>query len=105
MSSKQARYQKTDKGKATQRRHQQTEKGKATSRKGQRKWANANRHKTRAHGAVATALKRGDLVRPNVCEHCGDHQFTEASHTDYEKQLEVEWLCRPCHMRKDGSAR
>ena len=85
-----------------QRRYQKTEDGRATNRKAQVKWAHANRHKTRAHSAVQRAVKRGDLIRPNVCEHCGAEQFTEASHTDYNKPLDVEWLCRPCHMKKDG---
>ena len=48
------------------------------------------------------AVNRGDLVRPNVCEWCGDKVFTEASHTDYGRPLDVEWLCMECHKYKDG---
>ena len=61
-----------------------------------------NPKKYRAHYMVNNAIRGGRLHRPNVCEHCGAEQFTEASHTDYDKPLDVEWLCRPCHRRKDS---
>jgi len=75
--------------------------GKTTRNKQHKKWRDANQHKILAHRAVAKAIKSGDLVRPNVCEHCSGHIFTEASHTDYSQQLDVEWLCHRCHMVKD----
>ena len=48
-----------------------------------------------AHVAVGNAIKYGALVRL-PCEVCGDK--AEAHHDDYEKPLDVRWLCRKHHM-------
>lgn len=53
--------------------------------------------KIRAHVAVRRALKRGDLTRPNKCSRCGNVGDIEGHHRDYDKPLDVEWLCIPCH--------
>jgi hypothetical protein len=57
--------------------------------------------KVRARRAVQQAISRGVLTRPGNCEHCGKHCRPEASHDDYAKPLEVEWLCKRCHIEKD----
>lgn len=44
---------------------------------------------------VAEALKSGKLIR-QPCEICGDSP-AQAHHDDYNKPLEVRWLCRKCH--------
>jgi hypothetical protein len=44
------------------------------------------------------ALKRG-IIQRLPCQVCGNEK-TEAHHLDYNKPLEVEWLCRPCHLLK-----
>ena len=72
------------------------------NRRANTKYEAANPEKKKAHGAIKRAIARGELERPSLCEHCGDAQFVEASHTDYSKPLDVEWLCRPCHRMKDG---
>jgi len=62
------------------------------------------RHRTgagKAHSAVRNAIRRGDLVRPDTCSECGAVGKIEASHDDYARPLDVEWLCRRCHSRKD----
>lgn len=43
------------------------------------------------------AQSRGKL-RPEPCRRCGAEP-AEKHHPDYEKPLEVEWLCRSCHRR------
>jgi hypothetical protein len=50
--------------------------------------------KYRAQSAVAQALKRGELMRGQCA--CGADGI-EAHHPDYDKPLEVEWLCPRCH--------
>lgn len=40
--------------------------------------------------------KRGKLAKI-PCEKCGSPR-SQMHHHDYDKPLEVEWLCRPCHM-------
>jgi hypothetical protein len=67
----------------------------------QRAWAKRNREKSAAHCKVYRAIRSGKLVRPDQCERCEKQCKPEASHDDYAKPLEVEWLCRPCHARKD----
>lgn len=59
----------------------------------------------RAHDITEKALERGVLVRPDTCETCGQSPppFSDgrtaihAHHCDYNKPLEVMWLCQPCH--------
>jgi hypothetical protein len=53
--------------------------------------------KERARKAVHHALLRGELIRPDCCELCGKQVFVEAHHDDYNKPLEVRWLCKQCH--------
>ena len=49
-----------------------------------------------AHNAVKVALRRGDLVK-GPCEQCGTTSKVEAHHDDYNKPLEVRWLCFSHH--------
>jgi hypothetical protein len=52
--------------------------------------------------AVQSALRSGELVRPNNCERCGKRCKPIAHHNSYEpeKWLDVEWLCRSCHGKE-----
>ena len=54
--------------------------------------------KRAARNAVSNALRDGRLEKPERCERCGstDHQI-EGHHADYDRLLDVEWLCTPCH--------
>lgn len=63
---------------------------------------------SRAGEAVARAIKDGRLTR-QPCETCGrepewlkvgpwaGHQVVIAHHDDYDRPLDVRWLCRRCH--------
>ena len=61
-----------------------------------------------AYRKVRTALKQGVLVRPEHCQRCGsegvkssDGRSTiHAHHHDYNKPLDVEWICASCHMKE-----
>lgn len=61
----------------------------------QAKWRKNNPKATWAHQCLRSALKRG-LVVQGVCEVCGDPN-TEAHHDDYDRPMEVRWLCRRDH--------
>lgn len=41
-------------------------------------------------------LKGGKIIR-KPCEKCGDPK-AEMHHEDYNKPLDVNWLCRKCHL-------
>lgn len=41
-------------------------------------------------------VRRGTLV-PKSCDNCGDPK-AEMHHEDYSKPLDVNWLCRKCHL-------
>lgn len=64
-------------------------------RESRARWCAANKHKRRAHSAVANALRQGRLKR-GPCETCGAMP-TEAHHDDYSRPLDVKWFCRLHH--------
>ena len=66
--------------------------------------AEGNSKKRRVQQLVSNAIKKGVLVNPKRCEFC-DSESTfkdgragvQAHHCDYNKPLEVMWLCQKCH--------
>ena len=57
-----------------------------------------------ARQAVQKALKSGRLFKPNKCEECKkifSKDSIQGHHEDYDKPLEVRWLCRKCHREED----
>ena len=63
-----------------------------------RAWRAEDSRRSVAHYAVAQAIRSGLLVRM-PCIRCGKEK-TEAHHEDYDKPLEVMWLCTPCHKQR-----
>lgn len=58
-------------------------------------WQNKNAIKRAAHIITGNAISRGDLLK-QPCEVCGKKKV-DAHHDDYEKPLEVRWLCKKHH--------
>jgi len=52
-----------------------------------------------AYNKVYRAKKSGKLEPPIFCERCGEPTQLQAHHSDYNKPLEVEWLCPKCHRK------
>lgn len=67
----------------------------------QNRWRSQTPGMGRAHGIVATAIRRGQLIRPDECEECGKVGRITAAHFDYSAPLNVRWLCRRCHALWD----
>jgi hypothetical protein len=63
-----------------------------------RSWRAEDKRRQTAHTAVAKAIRNGVLTRM-PCERCGAVK-SEGHHEDYDKPLDVMWLCRPCHKQR-----
>ena len=62
----------------------------------QAKWQAANPKARWAHIATQSGLKRG-LIKRQPCEECGAEP-TDAHHDDYDRLLQIRWMCRRCHV-------
>lgn len=61
----------------------------------------------KAHGKIKWAVVSGRIVKPKRCQRCGainrkcadGRSSLQAHHGDYQKPLDVIWLCPSCHRR------
>jgi hypothetical protein len=63
-----------------------------------RAWRMEDYRRNVAHNSVARAIRSGSLLRQPCCR-CGEVKSI-AHHEDYDKPLEVMWLCQPCHKQR-----
>lgn len=56
-----------------------------------------NRGKHRAREAIAYAVLIGELIKPDACQECHTVGLVHGHHCDYNKPLDVMWLCPTCH--------
>ena len=57
------------------------------------------RHKARR--ALRQAIVSGKIHKPEGCERCGVLGRIEGHHfMGYDKPLDVQWLCAPCHRKE-----
>lgn len=68
----------------------------------QRRSRERNRKKYVARRRVSQAVRSGVLV-PRPCENCGS-VLVQAHHSDYDKPIQVSWLCFSCHLAEHGKA-
>lgn len=61
-------------------------------------WRAEDSRRVVAHNAVSKAIKKGLLIRM-PCVRCGEAKSL-AHHEDYDKPLDVMWLCQPCHKQR-----
>jgi hypothetical protein len=67
----------------------------------QRRWKESNPLKCKAHGLLNKAVLRGEIIKLDKCEWCDNpHEHIHGHHEDYEKPLEVIWLCPICHHNR-----
>lgn len=60
--------------------------------------------KDRARSNLRYAVKIGTIIKPDTCQNCGiklPAVKIHGHHHDYSKQLDVAWLCQPCHALAD----
>jgi len=63
-----------------------------------RRWRSEDKRRQVAHNAVSRAIKKGLLVKES-CKRCNEEK-SEAHHEDYDKPLDVVWLCSKCHKQR-----
>ncbi len=109
------RFQDDPKVKARHKRYQATTAGQESMRKAREKWAEnngdvikaahqkwllENPEKRAAHIAVGNAVRDGKLFKPDSCDDCEMPGRLDGHHEDYSKPLDVDWLCRKCHLAR-----
>lgn len=63
-------------------------------------WQKKNPDKVRATKIVANAIRTGVLKKPKKCSLCPrKNTRIHGHHEDYNKPLEVDWVCASCHKR------
>lgn len=61
-------------------------------------WRAEDKNRQKAHNMVSRAIKNGKLIKQPCCR-CNNLKSL-AHHEDYEKPLDVMWLCQPCHKQR-----
>jgi hypothetical protein len=61
--------------------------------------------KVQGKNAIAIAVRSGKIIRPSLCYFCGIDCKPDAHHPDYNKPLDVLWLCKSCHIKLHESIR
>ena len=64
-----------------------------------RRWASEDKRRRPAQSKVNHAILSGKLTRL-PCERCGRADNVHAHHEDYDKPLDVVWLCPVCHKAR-----
>ncbi len=90
--------------KKQKKRYVSSEKGRSSRKTANKKYWDSHPQKAKAHNAVSNALRDGKLERPDICESCDTEIFVEAHHEDYNKPLEVIWMCIKCHKEYHAKA-
>lgn len=88
-----------EKVRETKRKYNQSVFGKILNSEYSRATRKFNKQKTQARLELAVALKSGEIKKPDNCSQCKKECQVEGHHHDYDKPLDVIWLCRSCHIK------
>lgn len=77
----------------------ETEQGQRALAKGKAAHYYRYPNRSAARNAVNNAVRDGRLYKPNQCESCSSETDLHGHHCDYNKPLDVMWLCDPCHKQ------
>lgn len=91
-------YSKTERGREARKRARDKYEANNEQKINQSKqdWDERNPKKKKVHGITAFAIRSGFLKRM-PCEICGEKK-SHAHHDDYDKPLDVRWLCSMHHQ-------
>jgi hypothetical protein len=77
--------------------------GNRQSKEDVQRYRSENPRKWEAHKYINNSVKKGLIVKPELCESCGMKPISAKSihghHDDYSKPDVVRWLCAKCHHR------
>ncbi len=65
-------------------------------------WRQEHPDRVKAISILNHAFRAGKVSRPSSCVSCGRITRLSGHHIDYNKPLEVEWLCSSCHKLRHG---
>ncbi len=68
------------------------------SRNYHRKLRSENKDLVAAWNKVSRAIRMGKIIAGTKCEKCGSVKKIEGHHADYSKPLDLQWLCKKCHV-------
>ena len=71
------------------------ERNKKKAVKRHKEWRKEDPRRMRAHNAV-----KRHLVNPGICQRCQATGNIHGHHPDYDKPLDVIWLCPKCHKKE-----
>lgn len=78
-------------------RYRKTEKGRSNVSKAVYKSISKFPQKQKARQILHYHILVGNLIKPEICQKCGEKKELSGHHSDYSKPLEIEWVCRNCH--------
>jgi hypothetical protein len=84
--------------KGKQKEYLKTEDGKEKHKEQSREFRKNNPEKISAQQKCRRAIKQGILSRPDKCSKCEILCKPDAHHEEYNKPLEVIWICKKCHI-------
>jgi len=63
-------------------------------------WQERNKVKRAAHTILGNAVKDNRVSKPDNCDWCGATGKIHGHHENYDRPLEVSWLCPSCHGQR-----
>ena len=60
--------------------------------------------KQKNRALIQRMIKKGELIRPNICVKCSSIRFVYAHHPDHRKPKFIVWLCSVCHTAEHRMA-
>jgi|SRR5215217_2883309 len=97
------RYAESPKRRENKKRYNSTETAKEKHKLRTRRNIDKFPEKKRARGLLHYHIKKGNIIRPDICSSCSKNTLVHGHHHDYSRPLEVEWLCSKCHYKEHNS--
>ena len=57
-----------------------------------------HKKKQKARQKLCYQTRIGNIIRPTKCSKCQEKAYIFGHHSDYDKPLLVDWVCKNCHI-------